>query len=348
MKNLKGKLIFIILIIVLIMAIVFSLTKGSVKVPLEDTYKILLNKTLGFSLGNINQSTVDIIWQIRFPRVILGVVVGMGLALCGVIMQATVQNPLADPYILGISSGGTLGASISVFVLSVYFANSNLNLPISIAAFIGSLVASIVVFKISVIGGRMTPVKLILSGVVVNFICSAFSSLMLYLSNDNGAVRNISEWTMGSLAGATLNNIQLPVISVVIVGGFFLTQSRILNIMLLGDEGAITLGVDLNKYRKIYLLLIALLTGILVSVCGLIGFVGLVIPHITRSLVGTDHKINLPCAMLIGGIFLVLSDVLARCILISMELPIGIVTAIIGAPFFLYILIRKSYSFGGE
>lgn len=348
LKDLKGKIIFIILIGILILVSLFSMSMGSVKISFHDIYEILGNKLFNLSLSpHIQQSTVDIIWQIRFPRVVLGAVVGIGLALCGVVMQATVQNPLADPYILGISSGGTLGATFSVLVFSVYFSSSSISLSISVAAFIGALLSSIVVFKISTIGGRMTPVKLVLSGVVVNFICTAFSSLMIYMSNDNGAVRSISDWTMGSLAGATLKNINLPLISVILIGGFFLTQSRILNIMLLGDESAITLGVDLNKYRKIYLLLTAFLTGIMVASCGIIGFVGLVIPHITRSLVGTNHKINTPCAMLIGGIFLMLSDIVARSLLTSMELPIGIITSIIGAPFFMYILIKKSYSFGG-
>lgn len=352
-KNLKpvniSKLIVVIgLFVFLIISIICAVAIGSVKIPTIDVYKVIIYKL--FSVKGLESAIqgpfVDIIWQIRLPRVLLGTVAGMGLALGGVVMQATVQNPLADPYILGISSGATLGATFFILVGANILTGTLQNVGVAFWAFIGALMASVMVFKLSSIGGRITPVKLVLSGMVVNLICSAFSSLMVYLTNDNNAVRSISEWTMGSLTGGKWSNLWLPTLIVLVLAAFFLCQCRIMNTMLLGDEAAITLGIDLNIYRKLYMVIVSILTGVLVANCGIIGFIGLVIPHITRSLVGSNHKSNLPVAMLIGSIFLIWADVIARVILKNMEMPIGIITSAIGAPFFIYIIIKRAYSFG--
>lgn len=344
----KNFLILIGLVFLLLVTIILAVSIGSVKIPAGDVYTIITHKILGIQglESSIDSSFIDIVWQIRLPRVLLGVIVGMGLALCGVVMQGTVQNPLADPYILGISSGGTLGATFAMLMASSVTTISSNYFSVSFSAFLGALIAAIMVFRLSSIGGRITPVKLILSGIVVNLICTAFSSLMIYMTNDNGEVRIATEWTMGSLTGAKWENLLVPVIVVALGTLFFITQFRVMNTMLLGDEAAITLGIDLHKYRKIYLVVVSIITGVLVASCGIIGFIGLVIPHITRSLVGTDHKINLPVSMLIGAIFLTWADVLARIILKNMEMPIGIITAIIGAPFFMYIMIKRTYTFG--
>ncbi|AIY84088.1 fecCD transport family protein [Clostridium baratii str. Sullivan] len=344
----KNFVILIGLICLLLISIILAVSIGSVNIPKGDVYTIITHKILGINgLENtIDPSFIDIVWQIRFPRVLLGVIVGSGLALCGVVMQGTVQNPLADPYILGISSGGTLGATFAMLMVSSITTISSSYFSISFCAFLGALIAAIMVFRLSSIGGRITPVKLILSGIVVNLICTAFSSLMIYMTNDNGETRIVMDWTMGSLTSGKWDNILVPFIVVLLGTVFFQTQFRVMNTMLLGDEAAVTLGIDLHKYRKIYLVVISILTGVIVANCGIIGFIGLVIPHITRSLVGTDHKINLHVSMLIGAIFLVWADVLARIILKNMEMPIGIITAIIGAPFFMYIMIKRTYTFG--
>ncbi|RXI55384.1 iron ABC transporter permease [Clostridium tetani] len=351
-KNLEpvkvaNSMVVIGLIIFLIISIICAVGIGSVKIPVADVYRIISYKIFGIKglESAIQGQFVDIIWQIRLPRVLLGVVVGMGLALGGVVMQATVQNPLADPYILGISSGAILGATFFILVGSNILTGTFQSIGIAFWAFIGALMSSIMVFKLSSIGGRITSTKLVLSGMVVSIICSAFSSLMVYLTNDNNAVRSISEWAMGSLTGGKWSNLWFPTIITFILIAFFLCQYRIMNTMLLGDEAAITLGIDLSKYRKLYMIMVSILTGVLVSSCGIIGFIGLVIPHITRSLVGSNHKNNLPIATLIGGIFLVWADVLARIILKNMEMPIGIITSVIGAPFFIYIILKRAYSF---
>ncbi|WP_297637734.1 iron ABC transporter permease [uncultured Clostridium sp.] len=347
--KIKNNLVFFILLLILIVSSLVSIIISPVKISVTEVYSVLGDKLFNLHLGGaIPPSIVDIIWQIRFPRVILGMVTGMGLSLCGLVMQAIVKNPLADPYILGISSGGTLGATIALFIGNLFFSAFSLSISVSFFAFIGSLVASLLVFKISSIGGRITSSKLILSGVIINFICIAFSNLIIYLSNNNSAIRLISEWTMGSLAGATLGNILLPSVLFILIFLFFKTQYRVLNIMLLGDTTALTLGYNLKTYKKVYLIIISLLTGVLVASCGLIGFVGLVIPHITRSLSSTNHKINLKITILLGGIFLIWADIFSRIILSNAELPIGILTSLIGAPFFLYVMIKKSYSFSEE
>ncbi len=346
--RISNVMIIIGLSILLVVSIVFAVAIGSVKIPAMDVYKVILNKVFNMGGDTFNGPFVDIIWQIRLPRVLLGVVAGIGLALGGVVMQATVQNPLADPYIFGIYSGATFGATFFILLGQNILIGPFKNLGLAFWGFIGALIASIMVFRLSSVGGRMTPIKLVLSGMVVHLICSAFSSLMIYLTNDNNAIRSIAEWTMGSLTGAKWNNLLLPTVIVIFLAIFFICQSRIMNIMLLGDEAATTLGIDLNKYRKLYMIIVAVLTGTLVSSCGIIGFIGLVIPHITRSLIGSNHKENLPVAMLIGGIFLVWADVISRIILKNMEMPIGIITSAIGAPFFMYIIIKRTYSFGEE
>lgn len=339
------------LLILAIFSIGVSVSQGQVDIPLGQTYRILLYKLTGLVIGDpsgvVSGSYTDIIWSIRFPRVLLALIVGAGLSLCGMVMQATVQNPLADPYILGISSGASLGAT---FAILVGFGMSGLLAQYSLAfgAFVGAFGASLLVLALASFGGKMTSVKLVLSGMVMNALCMAFSNFIVYFANNAEGIRTVTFWTMGSLATATWNKLPLIAIIVVLAILFFLMQTRILNTMLVGDEAAVTLGINLSSFRKFYLLVTALITGVIVASCGMIGFVGLIIPHIVRGMVGSDHRRLLPITVLIGAIFLVWTDVLARTVVPSVELPIGIITAMIGAPLFMYMLIKKGYSFGGK
>jgi iron complex transport system permease protein len=342
--------VFLLLILALF-SIGVSVSLGQVDIPLGQTYRILLYKITGFIIGDpsgvVSGSYTDIIWSIRFPRVLLALLVGAGLSLCGMVMQATVQNPLADPYILGISSGASLGAT---FAILVGFGAVGMFAQYSLAfgAFIGAFGASLLVLTLAGLGGKMTSVKLVLSGMVINALCLAFSNFIVYFANNAEGIRTVTFWTMGSLATATWS--KLPLISIIVLLAilFFLIQTRILNTMLVGDEAAVTLGINLSSFRKFYLLATALITGVIVASCGMIGFVGLIIPHIVRGMVGSDHRRLLPITVLIGAIFLVWTDVLARIIVPSVELPIGIITAMIGAPLFMYMLVKKGYSFGGK
>ncbi|MGV1040343.1 FecCD family ABC transporter permease [Clostridium perfringens] len=339
----KDKKVFIavLLILLFISSIILGISFGAVDIPPYDVYRVFLYKVFGIKIGNLdeilNSTLFDIIWGVRMPRVLLGAFVGMALAMVGVIMQATIQNPLGDPYILGLSSGASLGATFSILI---GFSGVLSSFGAPLGAFLGALMASIFVYFLARIGGRITPFKMILAGMVISSICSSLTSLIIFLSKDNEGIRTVNFWMMGSLAGAQWSNIVLPIAISVIPLIYFFTQYRNLNLMVLGDETSITLGLNIEKHRKIYMILSSLITGVIVSVCGTIGFVGIMIPHIVRLIFGTDHKTLLPFSALVGAIFLIWADIIARCAITNMELPIGIITSVIGAPFLLWLMVK--------
>ena len=339
----KDKKVFIavLLILLFISSIILGISFGAVDIPPYDVYRVFLYKVFGIKIGNLdeilNSTLFDIIWGVRMPRVLLGAFAGMALAMVGVIMQATIQNPLGDPYILGLSSGASLGATFSILI---GFSGVLSSFGAPLGAFLGALIASIFVYFLAKIGGRITPFKMILAGMVISSICSSLTSLIIFLSKDNEGIRTVNFWMMGSLAGAQWSNIVLPIAISVIPLIYFFTQYRNLNLMVLGDETSITLGLNIEKHRKIYMILSSLITGVIVSVCGTIGFVGIMIPHIVRLIFGTDHKTLLPFSALVGAIFLIWADVIARCAITNMELPIGIITSVIGAPFLLWLMVK--------
>ncbi|ELC8430449.1 iron ABC transporter permease [Clostridium perfringens] len=339
----KDKKVFIavLLILLFISSIILGISFGAVDIPPYDVYRVFLYKVFGIKIGNLdeilNSTLFDIIWGVRMPRVLLGAFSGMALAMVGVIMQATIQNPLGDPYILGLSSGASLGATFSILI---GFSGVLSSFGAPLGAFLGALMASIFVYFLARIGGRITPFKMILAGMVISSICSSLTSLIIFLSKDNEGIRTVNFWMMGSLAGAEWSNIVLPIAISVIPLIYFFTQYRNLNLMVLGDETSITLGLNIEKHRKIYMILSSLITGVIVSVCGTIGFVGIMIPHIVRLIFGTDHKTLLPFSALVGAIFLIWADVIARCAITNMELPIGIITSVIGAPFLLWLMVK--------
>ncbi|EOU1492342.1 iron ABC transporter permease [Clostridium perfringens] len=339
----KDKKVFIavLLILLFISSIILGISFGAVDIPPYDVYRVFLYKVFGIKIGNLdeilNSTLFDIIWGVRMPRVLLGAFAGMALAMVGVIMQATIQNPLGDPYILGLSSGASLGATFSILI---GFSGVLSSFGAPLGAFLGALMASIFVYFLAKIGGRITPFKMILAGMVISSICSSLTSLIIFLSKDNEGIRTVNFWMMGSLAGAEWSNIVLPIAISVIPLIYFFTQYRNLNLMVLGDETSITLGLNIEKHRKIYMILSSLITGVIVSVCGTIGFVGIMIPHIVRLIFGTDHKTLLPFSALVGAIFLIWADVIARCAINNMELPIGIITSVIGAPFLLWLMVK--------
>lgn len=339
----KDKKVFIAVLLILffISSIILGISFGAVDIPPYDVYRVFLYKVFGIKIGNLdeilNSTLFDIIWGVRMPRVLLGAFAGMALAMVGVIMQATIQNPLGDPYILGLSSGASLGATFSILI---GFSGVLSSFGAPLGAFLGALIASIFVYFLAKIGGRITPFKMILAGMVISSICSSLTSLIIFLSKDNEGIRTVNFWMMGSLAGAEWSNIVLPIAISVIPLIYFFTQYRNLNLMVLGDETSITLGLNIEKHRKIYMILSSLITGVIVSVCGTIGFVGIMIPHIVRLIFGTDHKTLLPFSALVGAIFLIWADIIARCAITNMELPIGIITSVIGAPFLLWLMVK--------
>jgi iron complex transport system permease protein len=338
------------LAVIALISILIAVSLGSAKISANEAYRIILYKLFHLNINHIAEQAslahMDIIWEIRLPRVIMSAIVGAGLAVCGVVMQAAVQNPLAEPYILGISAGASLGATFSILLGGL--AGVLFGLGTAVWAFMGALGASLFVITLSSIGGRASTVKMVLAGSIASALFIAFTNFIIYISSNVEGMRSVTFWTMGSLAAAKWDNLALPLAGVGICCIFFLSQFRTLNTLLLGEEAAISLGIDLGKVRRLYLIITALVTGLIVAACGIFGFVGLVVPHVVRGVIGADHRRLLPGTMLAGSIFLIWADVLARTILPSGELPIGILTALVGAPFFMYILVKQSFNFGGQ
>lgn len=330
-------------LILVIASILIATTIGIIDIPVSQICLIIANK-LGFVSDNaINMSFNEIIWELRLPRVLLATFSGAGLALCGTVMQASVQNPLAEPYILGTAAGASLGA-----VAAILFGSSSvlLGLGVSFWAFVGAMVATIIVLSLAGKDSSVSAVRLVLAGAVVNALFGALANFIVYIANDAEGMRNAAFWTMGSLASARWDVIWLPILAVCVVAVFFLFRIRQLNALLLGEEAAITLGINLARERRIYLILTALLTGIIVSVCGVFGFVGLIVPHIVRMIWGNDHRYLLPRSLFCGAIFVIFADVISRILLSSGDLPIGIITAIVGAPLFMHLLFRTNNGLG--
>lgn len=337
----KTRLTIILLMILTLVSAIITLCMGAVRIPVQDTLSILLRHLFGTDTGtSVSVAFEQIVWQIRMPRIILGFLAGSGLALCGCVMQAVVQNPMADPYILGVSAGATLGATGSLFL--------GLGVISGFWAFVGAGGACFLVLALSSADGKTTSVKLILSGMVVNALLTAFSNFIIAVAGDSDGMMSIKFWTMGSLTRAGWKNIGLITLIVLAAAVFFRTQAQTLDGLMLGEEAASTIGINTFRCRLVYLLVLSVLTGALVSVCGTIGFVGLIIPHVSRAIAGTAHRKLLPIAALSGGLFMLWVDAIARSLIPNTELPVGIFTALMGAPFFVYVMVRKKYGFGGN
>ncbi|WP_270647965.1 FecCD family ABC transporter permease [Paeniclostridium hominis] len=345
----KGFLFWIIaLIIILAGTVIGAIAVGSTYIEPGEVYKILLNKlTNGALFSSVGEvMTQNIIWEIRFPRVLLGAICGAGLAICGVLMQCVTKNPIAEPYILGISSGASCGA-VSIIVLGGV---SSLGInSITSGAFVGSIVSGVLVFAIGTQMGKTTSTtRLVLTGMAISTIFSALTNLFIYSAKNSNQAKNALFWTVGSLGGAKWEVLLIPSIVLILVIIVSFIMSKSLDILLLGDDSAIILGINVKLIKSIILILATLLTSTLVAITGAIGFIGLVVPHICRTIAGSDHKKLIVLSSLIGAIFLIVSDVLARGLFPPIEIPIGIITALIGGPFFLYLISKKNYSFGGR
>lgn len=338
--------VLIFLILFLVFSVLAAVTFGNADLSLKDVYSVILYKLFHIkSLAAYGEGAIhDVVWLIRLPRVLLALAIGMALSVCGVVMQAIVQNPLADPYVLGISSGASLGATLAIMLGIGSFLGGN---SVGICAFMGAMLTSFAVIAIANMGGKATSAKLILAGMAISAVCSAFSNFVIYITNDKNAA-TVLEVEQGSLAGARLARVSamMPVTLVCVL--LFLTQYRSLNLMLLGDEVSITLGTDLHRLRTVYLVVASVMIGFAVYCAGVIGFVGLVIPHVVRILFGTDHSRLIPLGALLGASFLIWCDVACRVILKNSEMPLGVLVSIIGAPCFIYLLVKKSYGFGGR
>lgn len=294
------------------------------------------------ALAGGNGAASDIVRDLRLPRIILSAAAGMGLALSGVVMQAMFRNPMASPYIMGISSGASLGAVAAVFlgIGSAWGAGG-----VGLGAFAGALLMSVILA--GVIGKKSVRLILIV-GVALGAVCSGITGVIIYSGAASSGIDVTLYWMMGSVAFAKTDHAVFLLMIVIAVSAFFLQQSRILNLMLLGREGTLPLGRDLMTFFRLYILVNALLVGCIVMEAGLIGFVGLVVPHFVRSFIGADHKKLVPLAVLCGGILTVWADILGRVLVTGADVPLGVTLGLIGAPLFIYMQVRKFYNFGKE
>ena len=313
----------------LLISILFSLLAGTTSVGFWD----LLNSTL-YETSSTGVSTI--VFSYRLPRILLACIAGAGLACSGVVFQGVLRNPLADPYIIGIAAGGALGAVTSISLLK-----SNGLFMTSISSFVGSLLAVALVYGLTLLRKNSTYINtVILAGIIVGSLMNATMLLIMSVSGSH-ELQRVLFWLMGDFSLADYEQIMFS--GPIVIAGFLLIylNANRLNVLALGDEFASTLGVDVTKRRLLLMTIASLITGSVVSVSGTIGFVGLVAPHSMRLLFGPDHRILLPTAFLGGAIFLVISDTVARLVAYPVELPVGVVTALSGGPFFLYLLLRN-------
>ena len=334
MKTLTFKKVLtisLLLISLLFLVILTSVMVGSVRVKPGRSLSILINSVLGRS-GVETEMEKTIILSLRFPRAMLAGLVGAGLSVSGAILQALLRNPLADPYILGVSSGAAIGAIVAILV-----GLGTLSFGLPLASFLGALLTVLVVFYFGRQEGKIHPNTLLLAGVIIGSFLSALIMFFLSISQKE-ELHTILFWLMGDFSFSNTRAI-LIILPYILFGILFLySRSWQLNLILAGEESALQLGVNVGRLRLISYLLASLITAASVSVCGLVGFVGLIIPHSVRLVFGPDHRLLIPACALVGASFLIASDTLARTLLAPVELPVGVITAAFGGPFFVYLL----------
>ncbi|REF00691.1 FecCD family ABC transporter permease [Thermomonospora umbrina] len=334
-------LVLVLLGVLVAVAATAGIAAGSVAVPAGEVWGIMAHRVHP-ALADPTWTPVreTIVIDVRLPRVLLCAVVGAGLSVCGTALQALVRNPLADPMLLGVSSGATVGAVLVVVSgLSVFGRFS-----LSLAAFCGALAALVAVYLLARSGGRMTTVRLVLAGVATAEVLSAVASYLVVTSDDPHAADSALRWMLGGMGGTTWEVLWIPAAAVLAGTAVLLGVCRSLNLLLAGEEAAGALGLDVHRFRAVMFTVVALMIGTMVAVSGAIGFVGLIMPHIVRLLVGADHRRALPAVALLGAAFMILADLAARTLISPEEIPVGILTALVGGPFFLWLMRRRAAS----
>ncbi len=326
----------------LLLSIWLSLALGPVNLPLADTLHALFGLS-GLGAPASPQAEL-IVGQIRLPRTLLGLMVGAVLALTGVAMQGLFRNPLADPGLIGVASGAALGAALVIVGMSRWMTLPAAIEPyvLSAAAFAGGLLVTGLVYRLGRRDGQTQVATMLLAGVALTALAGAVIGLMTYLADD-ATLRALTFWNLGSLNGASYARLWPLLLVALGVALWLPRRADVLNALLLGESEARHLGFDIEQVKRELILCTALGVGAAVAAAGLIGFVGLVVPHLMRLLVGPDHRLLLPASALAGGALLLFADLAARLLVAPAEMPIGIVTALIGAPFFLYLLIRSRH-----
>lgn len=311
--------------IVLLLISLISLTIGAVNIPLQNIANLLLNK-------EIEENYRIIILQLRLPRILMAIFVGGGLSISGVVLQALLRNPLAEPYILGISSGGTLGA-----VIALSFGFTLMSIPL--LAFLGAVLVILVVFLSAEYQGKFDSNRLLLTGIMIGAFLNSLILLIMVIKHRE--TKEAFLWLIGNLSSTNTQTLYIVIPIVILAFIFVYYKAKSYNLISIDEEIAISLGTEVEKFKKFSYLIASIITAVTVSFNGIIGFVGLVIPHLVRITLGADHKILIPASFLLGSIYLLTIDTIARTIIAPIEIPIGALTAIIGAPIFLVLLLRK-------
>lgn len=324
--------------LLLLFSISVAINVGAASVPLHTVWSILINQVVP---GTIEQDWSNgraaIVWDIRFPRALLACLVGAGLAVVGGSLQAVTRNPLADPHLLGISSGAAFGAILALMHTGMFWGL----MTVPVFAFGGALAATLLVLAVSQFTAATSADRLILAGVAVSFIVMSLANVLIFLG-DPRATHTVVFWMLGGLGLAQWSHLIFPLAVLALCGTYIWINAQKLNAMTVGDETASTLGIPVARFRLIIFLVGALITGVMVAFSGMIGFVGLMVPHIVRLLVGGDNSRVIPASALFGAIYLLWSDIIARTIMAPEDMPIGIVTGLVGGIFFVWLLRRRA------
>ncbi|MFZ7102289.1 MAG: FecCD family ABC transporter permease [Peptococcaceae bacterium] len=326
------------LFFLMLLTIMLSVMLGRADIGVESVLKIILAKASGkeIFLNGITQAQEAIVWSIRLPRILTAVLVGSGLAVAGAVFQSLLMNPLADSYTMGVSTGAAFGAVLGIY-LNLF--SDSVQLPITLCAFSGSFLTLLLVVSIAKVKGYLNSANLIIAGIIVSSILSAAISFLKSASGEQVAA--IVYWLMGSLAARSWDHVLLGfplILSGILICTYYAED---LNIMCLGDHEARALGIDVQKLRMIFLITGSLITAVCVSVSGIIGFIGLIVPHMLRFIIGSDNRMLIPLSALCGGELLLLADTGTRALL-NIELPVGVITTLLGGPFFIYIFITRN------
>lgn len=338
-RSRKSTLLLISLAVALPAVIILSVGTGPVSISSLDIIYVLLDR-LGITDSQVPEQTRLIVESIRMPRTLMGIMVGSALAIAGASMQGLFRNPLADPSIIGVSSGAALGAGIGIVLGAPLFAGFPpllMEYNVSLLAFFGGVLTTWIVYKIGTTNNGTSVATMLLAGVAISALTGAGMGILTYMADDN-TLRSLAFWSMGSIGGANWNSVLLCFTLLGPVVFLLCRYGQVLNAMLLGESEARHLGIDVQKTKLKLIVVTAMAVGVSVSVAGIIGFVGLVVPHLIRLMVGPDHRTLLPASAMLGGALLLAADMIARIVVAPAELPIGIVTALMGAPFFMSLL----------
>lgn len=324
-------------LVALLVSLSIAISVGAVPVPPSTVWGVFLNKiSPGLIDPSWSRGREAIVWEIRFPRALLAMMVGAGLAIVGASLQAVTRNPLADPHLLGISSGGAFGAILALLHTGLFLGL----LTVPLFAFVGALGATAIVLGASRFADATSADRLVLAGVAVSFIIMSGANVLIFLG-DPKATHTVVFWMLGGLGLAQWGQLLYPLTILLVCSAWLFTRAGDLNAMTVGDETAATLGIPVSRFRLVVFVVGALVTGVMVAFSGIIGFVGLMVPHVARMLVGGDNRRVLPASALIGAIFLLWADIAARTVMAPEDMPTGIVTGLVGGVFFVWLLRQK-------